>query len=154
MAGPKRSLGQPAYGEWADLRDSLEVAVDVNDAESVVQGRASDEEIRDGRSVPHAVMVSQIPLEIVSAFEQVGRCGDDLEGIAKIGFESVIVLGGACRVKLLKLTDRAEKEGSRQFGELRSHSRRRCARRRSCRGANPLPPHLLRCKHGDIHAQA
>ena len=33
-------------------------------------------------------------------------------------------------------------------------SRRRCARRRSCRGANPSPPHLLRSQHGDIHAQA
>ena len=55
------------------MRDSLEVAVYVNDAESVVQGGASDEEIRDRRSVPHALMVSQIPLEIVSALEQVGR---------------------------------------------------------------------------------
>ena len=70
MDRPKRSLDQPAHGEWADLRDSLEVAVDVNDAEPVVQGRASDEEIRDRRSVPHAVVVSQIPLEIVSALEE------------------------------------------------------------------------------------
>jgi hypothetical protein len=94
----------------------------VNDAEPMVQGRASDEEIWDRRSVPHAVVVSQIPLEIVSALEQVGRCGDDLEGIAQVSFKGVIVLGGTCRVKLLKLTDRTEEERSRQLGELRPHS--------------------------------
>jgi hypothetical protein len=75
------------------LRNSLEVAIDVNDTEPVVQGCASDEEIRDRRSVPHAVVVSQIPLEIVGALEQVRRCGDDLEGVAQVGFEGVIVLG-------------------------------------------------------------
>jgi hypothetical protein len=38
---------------------------------------------------------------------------DDLEGIAQVGFEGVIVPRGTCRVELLKLTDRAEEEGSR-----------------------------------------
>jgi hypothetical protein len=94
----------------------------VNGAEPVVQSRASDEEIRDRRSVPHAVVVSQVPLEIVSALEQVRRRGDDLKGIAQVGFEGIVIPGGTCRVKLLKLTDWAEEEGSRQLGELRPHS--------------------------------
>jgi hypothetical protein len=65
----KRSLEQPADSKGADLRNSLEIAIDVNDAEPVVQGSASDEEIRDRRPVPHAVVMSQISLEIVCALE-------------------------------------------------------------------------------------
>ena len=79
-------LHQPAHGEGADLGYSLKVAVDVNDAEPVVQGCASNEEIWDRRSVPHPMVVSQVPLEIERALEQVGRHGADLEGVAQVGF--------------------------------------------------------------------
>ena len=62
-------LHQPAYDEGADFGDPFEVAVDVNDPKPVVQGRASDEEIGDRRSVPHPMVMGQVPLEFERALE-------------------------------------------------------------------------------------
>jgi hypothetical protein len=113
---------QPAYDERADFGDALEVAIDVNDAEPVVQGRAGDEQIWNRRSVPHAVVMSQVALQGQGSLEQVGWRRDDLEGLAQVDLKDIVVRGGACRVELLELAHRAQEQGSRQLGERLPHS--------------------------------
>ena len=129
MAIRPDELGEPSNDEWTDLGDAFEVAVDVNDAKLVVQCGAGNEEIWDRRSVPHSMVVRKVALENPRAIEQVGRCGDDLEGVAQICLEGVVVLCRACRVELLELADRAEEQGSRQLGEQRPKGG--CARSRA-----------------------
>lgn len=116
-------LCNAADDERADLGDAFEVTVDVNDPETVVQGGAGDEEVWDGRSVPHTMMVSKVPLEVERSLEQVLRRGDDLECLTQICLDRVIVLCGTCRVELLELAYRTEEQRSSQLGKLRTDSR-------------------------------
>jgi hypothetical protein len=51
----------------------------VSDAQTVVQCCFGNEQIGDRRAVPHAVMVSQLALEVEGALEYVGRRRNDLE---------------------------------------------------------------------------
>lgn len=48
---------EAAHNQRPHLGDALEIAVDVDDAEPVVERRAGDEQIRDRRAVPHPVVM-------------------------------------------------------------------------------------------------
>ena len=62
-----------ADDQRANLGDPLEVAVDVHDPEPVVERGLRDQEIRDRRAMPHAVVVSEVPLQQQCALEEIGR---------------------------------------------------------------------------------
>ena len=64
---------QPANDEWTHFGYTIKVAVDMHDAHSVVERGLGDEEVRDGRAVPHAVVVRQVLLESERSVEDVGR---------------------------------------------------------------------------------
>jgi hypothetical protein len=53
---------QAADGQRSNFSNSFVVSVNVNNAEFVVQGRLGDQQIGDGSSVPHSVMVCEIAL--------------------------------------------------------------------------------------------
>ena len=63
----------------------------MNDAEPVVEGGARDQKIWDRRAVPHPMMVRQIPLQIERLVEHIGRWADDLESVAELRIDCVVV---------------------------------------------------------------
>jgi hypothetical protein len=72
-AVPGDPLGEPSHHERTHLGDPREVAVDVDDAEVVVQRGLGDEEVGNVDAMPQLVMVSEITLEPKRALEVVVR---------------------------------------------------------------------------------
>ena len=60
-----------SHDERPDLGDSLEVAVDMDDAEPVVQRRLGDQKVLDRRSVPHFVVMRKVALQRQRAIEKI-----------------------------------------------------------------------------------
>jgi hypothetical protein len=95
-------MGQSANCEGTNLSDSLEVAIDVNHAKAMMQRSFGDEQVRDRRPMPHAVMVRKVSLKPKGAFQDVSRSSDDVEARTKIDLECVIVLRRSSRIQLFK----------------------------------------------------
>lgn len=55
---------QPSGDEGTDLSDSVVVAVYVDDAKAVMKGGLCDQQVGDWDPVPHAVVESQIELQL------------------------------------------------------------------------------------------
>ncbi len=68
-----RWLPEPPDRQRSHLGDAVMVAIHVHDAEVVVQCGLRDEEIRDRRAVPHAVVMGQVTLEVQGTIEDVAR---------------------------------------------------------------------------------
>src|SRR5438132_1113409 len=77
--GTSPSCAEATHGERADFGDAVEVAVDVDDAEAVVEGGLGDEQVGDGGAMPHAVMVGEVALQGQGPVEDVGGGGHDVE---------------------------------------------------------------------------
>lgn len=120
--GPGTSA-ESADWQAADLSDALEVAVDVDDAESMMDGGLSDEQIRDGGAMPHPMVMGECALQGQRPLEDVRRCGDHRIGGVHITLEKVVIIRGTRRVELLELTDRADVELPGEFRELTSDYR-------------------------------
>jgi len=75
-----------------------------------MQRRLGDEEIGDGRSVPHAVVMGEITLKAKGPVEHIGRRFQDVKRVVEVGLETVVVTGRACRVQLLELSDGAHQQ--------------------------------------------
>ena len=86
------TLSEPSHYERAHFGDPREVAVDVDDAEVVIQGRFGDEEVRNGDAMPQPVMVGEVPLEAQGSFEDIGRGGNDDETPVKVLLQFIVVL--------------------------------------------------------------
>ena len=86
-----RDCGQAADGQRPHFSNALEVPVHVNDTESMVQRRLSDDQIRDGSSVPHPVVVREVALELERALQDVGRRSHDLKVGMEVRLQLVIV---------------------------------------------------------------
>ena len=61
--------GHPANDQRAHLGDALVVTVDVHDTELVVERGAGNQESRNRRAVPHAVVVSEVALPVDPPYE-------------------------------------------------------------------------------------
>ena len=64
-------LPKTSNGETANLGYTVEVCIYMHDAEPVVEGGLGYEEIGNRDSMPHAVMVGQVPLEPKGSIEHV-----------------------------------------------------------------------------------
>jgi hypothetical protein len=53
---------QPPHHEWTNLGDSIKVAVDMHHTHGAVDSSFGNEQIWDGRTVPHPVMVREVLL--------------------------------------------------------------------------------------------
>src|SRR5947209_18390250 len=87
----------------------------------MVDGSLGNEEIGNGSTVPHAVMVCKVLLQSQCPLENVRRRIHDLEARMQIVFECVVVLCRAGRVELFELTDRTDEQESRQGPEFSSN---------------------------------
>jgi hypothetical protein len=79
------SSSEASHDERADLGDPLVVAIDMDDAEVVMECGLGDEEIRERRAMPHPVVVGEVELNLESELEDVNRCRDAGEAVAKLG---------------------------------------------------------------------
>ncbi len=73
----------------------------MNDTESMVQRRLSDDQNRDGSSVPHPVVVREVALERECAVQNVGRRSNDLKVGMELRLQLVIVSRRTGRIQLL-----------------------------------------------------
>lgn len=105
--GPGTSA-ESADSKAADLSDALEVAVDVDDAESMMDRGLSDDQIRDGGAMPHPMVMGECALQSQRPLEDVRRRGDHRVGGVQITLEKVASIRGTRRQELLELTDRAD----------------------------------------------
>jgi hypothetical protein len=136
-----RQLGtQPAYRKRPNLRNAVEVAVNVHYPHPVVQGRFGNEQVGNWCSMPHPVMMGKVLLEAERPVENVWRRRHDLKGSVQVVLERVVVPCRAGRVELFELADRAHEEESGQFGESATH---RGIVRTSCRTLIENPPRYL-----------
>src|SRR5215207_6350257 len=94
----------------------------MHDAELVIQRGLGNEQVGDGRPMPHAVMVGEVALQPQCAFEDVRRGVNGREAVVKLLLERVVVARRAGGIELLELADRADVEISGQFGQLRAHN--------------------------------
>ena len=115
--------------ERSHLGDPLVVPINVDDSETVMESGFGDQEIRDRRSMPHAVMMGKVLLKYQRAVEEIGRCRYHLEGIVESFLDPVIIGSRSRGIELLELPHRTHGERSRQFPELRRHPRICRARR-------------------------
>lgn len=113
---------QPAAGQRPNLGDPVEVTVHMDHPELVVHRGLGDEQVWDGRAVPHAVVMREIPLQDQSTVEEVGRRRDDLETSVQLGLQLVVVPSGPGRVQLFEFTHRADEQRPSKVGELSSDS--------------------------------
>jgi len=67
--------------------------------------------------------MSEVSLERQGLLQEIPGRRDDLEVEVKVDLEIVIVTGGASRVELLELTDRANEEVTGEIVELLADSR-------------------------------
>src|SRR5437867_12099859 len=77
-------LLQSADGERPNLGDTVEVAVHVNNTKAMVQSCRRDQQIRYRRPVPHAMVMSQIPLQRERAGQNIGRSVDRFEARVQV----------------------------------------------------------------------
>jgi hypothetical protein len=84
-------LTKPAHDEGTDLGDPFEVAVDVDDAEVMVERRLGDEQIGDRDAVPHPMVMREVTLQPQRSFENVRWGGSDPEVAVKLTAPCVVV---------------------------------------------------------------
>jgi hypothetical protein len=82
----------------------------MHDAEVVVQCGLRDEEIRDRRAVPHAVVMGQVALEVQGTIEDVARRCDGFQAGTQIRLQRVVVACGSSRVEPLELADGTDEQ--------------------------------------------
>jgi hypothetical protein len=75
------SSAKPSHQERSHLRDPFEVAVYVQDAETVLQSGLGDEEIGNGCAMPHPVMVGKVALKPKCTIEDVRWGSSDFEAV-------------------------------------------------------------------------
>src|SRR5437879_3138573 len=103
-------LPEPPDRQRSHLSDAVIVAIHVHDAEVVVECGLRDEEIRDRRAVPHAVMMGQVTLEAQGTIEDVARRCDGFQAGTQIPPQRVVVACGSSRVELFELADRTDEQ--------------------------------------------
>jgi hypothetical protein len=56
-------LLQTTYGKRPHFRDPVEIAIDMNHAQTVVESGLGDEEVSDRGPMPHAMVMREVVLE-------------------------------------------------------------------------------------------
>jgi hypothetical protein len=90
---PDGLLAEPAHRERAHLGDAVKIAVDVDDAEVMIERRFGDEEVGDGNAMPQPMMVRKVALESKGSIEDVYWGRHELEAVVELLLKQV-VLGG------------------------------------------------------------
>lgn len=109
---------QSANHERANLRETIKITVDVHHAHAMMERRLGNQEVRDRRAVPHAVVMCEVSLQMECSIEDIHGRRDDLEIPVQIVLEQVIVTRRAGRVQLFELPNRTHEQESCQRREF------------------------------------
>ena len=116
--GRRHSHPQPTTLERSDLRDPLEVAIDVDDTEPVVQGGLGDQQVGNRGAMPHAVVVRQVSLEVERTVEDIEWYLCAGKGRTELDCELVVLGRRSRRIPLLELSDRADVQRPGELPQL------------------------------------
>jgi hypothetical protein len=113
------ALTETAHDKRTHLGDAIEVGVDVHHAQAVMKRCCRDQQVGDGRAMPHAMVMCEIALQAEPEIEHVGGRVHDPKACAELGVELVVMARGSRRIELLELCDGAEVKQARKLLELR-----------------------------------
>lgn len=82
---------EPPHGEGTHVGDTVEVTVDMHDAEVVVQRRFGDKEVRNGDAMPQPMVVRKVSLKAECSVEDVEGSCNETEVVAQKCPERVVL---------------------------------------------------------------